>query len=102
MTTVSLAMTLSTIVAPPLAAGLMSIDAGGLKGWQVRGWKIATIFGGCKVHADMSATYLNIRLFRFVFVVEQGTPLSDFYATGWVWRGLASPARMALHQPLQI
>lgn len=37
MTTVSLGLTLSTIVAPPLAAGLMSIDAGGLKGWQVGG-----------------------------------------------------------------
>jgi hypothetical protein len=36
MTIVSLGLTLSTIIAPPLAAGLMSIDAGGLKGWQVR------------------------------------------------------------------
>jgi hypothetical protein len=35
MTVVSLGLTLSTIVAPPLAAGLMSINAGGLKGWQV-------------------------------------------------------------------
>jgi hypothetical protein len=37
MTIVSLGLTLSTIIAPPLAAGFTSINAGGLKGWQVRG-----------------------------------------------------------------
>lgn len=36
MTVVTLGITLSTIIAPPLAAGLMSINAAGLKGWQVR------------------------------------------------------------------
>jgi len=36
MTVVTLGMTLSTIIAPPLAAGLMSINAAGLRGWQVR------------------------------------------------------------------
>lgn len=34
ITVVTLGMTLSTIAAPPLAAGLMSINAGGLAGWH--------------------------------------------------------------------